>query len=29
LFKADEHKDALEEIADTATKEYGNEKILN
>ncbi len=29
LFKADEHKDTLEEIADTATKEYGNEKILN
>lgn len=29
LFKADDHKDALEDIADTATKEYQNERILN
>jgi dynein heavy chain len=28
LFKAHDHKDALEEIADQATKEFGNEKIL-
>lgn len=28
-FRAQEHKDALEEIADTATKEFSNEKILN
>ena len=29
LFKADDHKDALEDIADTAEKEFSNEKILN
>lgn len=29
LFGAHDHKDALEEIADTATKEFSNEKILN
>jgi dynein heavy chain, axonemal len=29
LFKADDHKDALEDIADTASKEFSNEKILN
>jgi flagellin-like hook-associated protein FlgL len=28
-FSASEHKDELEEIADTATKEYSNEKILD
>jgi hypothetical protein len=29
IFKADDHKDALEDIADTAAKEFSNEKILN
>jgi len=28
IFKADEHKDALEDIADTASKEFSNERIL-